>query len=107
MSHIYLRHCKKVEVFTFTLMSSEVIAGVHNLPPEHAGKVAHLHVGLHLGRFESIDVNSKVRVTKGPEIGLQVCQTILNGLIDCIRRKLGLHKYSQSNVVIQFPGIVE
>ena len=98
-------------------MSSEVITGVNHFSPQHACKITHLHVGLHLIMnlcenlkskifsnlccLESIDVYSEVRVVESSEVSVQIIKTLFNSIIDSVWRKLRLNKDSETCVVVQ------
>ena len=47
------------------VVTPEVVGGLGHLPPEHGGKVQHLHVRLHLHRFQGIHMDFEVGVVEG------------------------------------------
>ena len=56
---------EKVEVLALSVVAPEVIGGLGHLPPEHRGKVQHLHVRLHFHSFQSIHVDFEVGMVEG------------------------------------------
>ena len=52
-------------MFAFSVVPPEVVGGLGDLPPEHRGKVQHLHVRLHLDRLQGVYMDLEVRVVEG------------------------------------------
>ena len=86
-------------------MSPVVVGALHHLPPQHAGVVPHLHVGLHLGRLESVDVYLEVAVIERVEEGPHLLQTVLYGLVDGAGGELRLHVYPQSSAAVHLSDV--
>ena len=82
-----------------------VVGPLHHLPPQHVGVVSHLHVGLHLGRLQSVDVYLEVLVVDGVEEGLHLLETLLYGLVDRAGWELGLHVYPEPGGAVDLPDI--
>ena len=59
-------------MFTFSVMSSEVVAGVDHFSPKHGSVVPHLHVGLHLGRLQGVDMDLEVGVVERLQVSLNI-----------------------------------
>ena len=60
----HLGEGQKVEVLAFPVVASEVVGGLGHLPPQHRGKVQHLHVRLHLHGFQGIHMDFEVGVVE-------------------------------------------
>ena len=68
ISHALLFHLgesQKVEVLALPVVAPEVVGGLGHLPPQHGGKVQHLHVRLHLHGFQGIHMDFEVGVVEG------------------------------------------
>ena len=92
-------------MFALPVVPSEVVRPLHHLPPQHVGVVSHLHMGLHLGRLESVDVYLEVLVVDGVEEGVHLLETLLYGLVDCAWWELRLNVNPESRAAVDLPDV--
>ena len=92
-------------MLALAVVPPEVVRGVGHLAPEHGRQVAHLHVRLHLGRLQRVDVHLEVGVREAAEVRLQLGQALLHGGVDCAGRELGLHGDAQPRVAVQLADV--
>ena len=92
-------------MLTLPVVPPEVVRPLQHLPPQHVGVVSHLHMGLHLGRLESVDVYLEVLVVDGVEEGVHLLETLLYCLVDSAWWELRLHVYSESRAAVDLHDI--